>query len=118
MKNPKFGSKIVIKVAGLIALSNLSFVGLAQADCTDWPEQGVDWSKCRKTSKVMKSMDFRDANLEETNFYGSNLSKSNFVGANLYKVELSSARLTDAKLDGVDLRKSVGYRAKFDRASL
>lgn len=110
--------RLACTVAFAISVMVFSIPEAAIAECSDWPAPGVDWTKCRKTSKVMKSIDFTNAILEETNFYGSNLANGIFLGANLFKAELSSARLSGAKLDGVDMRKSVGYRAKFDRASL
>ncbi len=100
----------------LVFIATLTVSSASQAGCYDKREPGMDWSGCKKTSKMLNRQNFTESNFDDTNFSGSNLESSNFTNASMVKTEFTRASLDNANLTGADMSKSVGYRASFNNA--
>lgn len=104
----------------LTVLFTLGIMGTksAVAACNDKRAPGVDWSGCKKTSKMMGGSNFSGGRFDEANFYDSLLDGVDFRGASLVKTDLSRVNAARSHFDNSDLSKAVGYRANFDGATV
>lgn len=110
----------------MILQNALSFVlilgllpaGSALAKCSDRRAPGIDWSGCKKTSKMMGESNFSGGRFDDANLALSQVDDSNFTGASLVKTDLTRSSAVRSKFIDADLTKAVGYRANFDHAVL
>ena len=88
-----------------------------EAGCYDKRAPGMDWSGCKKTSKMLDDSDFSGSRFDDAILALSSLDNSKFKGASLVKTDMTRATARDTYFEDADLTKSVGYRATFDRAT-
>ena len=100
----------------------------AQAECTDPPSPGVEWTRCyfdgRDFSGVnlagarLKDTTFTRGNLQEANLSGADASRAKFIHADLRRVQFDGATLREADFTNADLRDVSLAGADLSRARL
>lgn len=106
---------------------------IAQAACTDPPEEGVDWRRCLFNGDSLNGVDLKNARLRDASFFRAEIKESDLSGADAFRakfvnaimtgVRFDSAKVTEADFTKADLSNAsfVGSdmrRAKFNRANL
>ncbi len=102
----------------LAALLAIVATGPVQAACSDRRAPGMDWSGCKKISKMMGKSDYTGSRFDEAVLTLSQLDDSNFKNASLVKANLTRVNANGSRFENTDLTKANGYRAVFDEVSL
>jgi len=105
----------LILLAGLLAIVAVNPV---QASCSDRRSPGMDWSGCKKISKLLGNSDFTGSRFDEAVLTLSKIDNSNFKNASLVKANLTRVDATGSRFENADLSKANGYRAVFDEVIL
>jgi uncharacterized protein YjbI with pentapeptide repeats len=90
----------------------------AYADCSDRRAPGMDWSGCKKTSKLLGGSDYTGSRFDDATLSRSKIDDSIFKYASLVKTDLTRVDATGSRFEGADLTKAAGYRAIFDEVIL
>lgn len=101
-----------------VVLLALAAVNPAQAGCSDRRAPGMDWSGCKKISKLLGNSDYTGSRFDDAVLTLSKLDDSNFKNASLVKADMTRVDATGSRFEGADLTKAVGYRASFDEVRL
>lgn len=116
---PKIRLTLLSFCAGaLVATAITGMATPAAASCSDGPEEGVNWSDCRKRNLILRGTTLAEANLADTDLTSTDLRDANLDGANMTKANLLKAHLDGSTLVGTDLEKVVGYRSRFHDTDL
>jgi uncharacterized protein YjbI with pentapeptide repeats len=107
-------AKTSIALTVLIAAA----AGPVQAACNDRRAPGMDWSGCKKISKLLGNSDYTGSRFDDAILTLSQIDKSIFKGASLVKADLTRVDATGSRFEDADLSKAVGYRASFDAVIL
>ncbi len=102
----------------LAALLAIAASGPVQAACSDRRAPGMDWSGCKKISKMLGKSDYTGSRFDEAVLTLSQLDDSNFRNASLVKANLTRVNAKGSRFENTDLTKANGYRAIFDEVSL
>ena len=102
----------------LAVLLAIATAGPVQADCSDRRAPGMDWTGCKKISKMLGNSDYTGSRFDESILTLSQIEKSNFKNASLVKANLTRVDATGSRFEDADLTKANGYRAVFDEVTL
>jgi uncharacterized protein YjbI with pentapeptide repeats len=102
----------------LLCLLIFGSTQFAFASCSDKRSPGMDWSGCKKTSKMLGDSNFTGSRFDSANLALSNLDESNFTGASMVKVDMTRASFIQAVIKDVDWSRSELGRADFSKAQL
>lgn len=111
-------TKIMLPLALLAGLLAIVASHSVQAGCSDRRAPGMDWSGCKKISKMLGNSDYTGSRFDESILTLSQLDKSNFKNASLVKANLTRVDATGSRFEGADLSKVNGYRAVFDQVQM
>lgn len=108
------------RIRGLMALLLLALAaaGPAWADCTDFPQPGVNWRRCYHDERVLQGVDLTGAMLRDATFQRSDLSYAVLKEADAFRAKFVSATLVHVVLDGARLMEADLTRANLSGASL
>lgn len=107
-------SLVTIPLLLLAALLAIAAAGPAAADCNDRRAPGMDWSGCKKISKMLGDSDYTGSRFDDATLSLSQLDRSIFNNASLVKANLTRVDATASRFENADLTKANGYRAIFD----
>lgn len=105
----------LILLAGLLAIFAAN---PASADCSDRRAPGMDWSGCKKISKMLGNSDYTGSRFDDAILTLSQIDHSNFKNASLIKANLTRVDARGSRFENADLTKANAYRAVFDEVSL
>lgn len=94
-----------------------------QADCSQLPEPGINWSLCNKQGENLSGMDltgsrFENAKMSHVDLTRSRLDGSYFSYADLSQSLLQQASLVEARMVGANMRQANLQNADLSRADL
>lgn len=99
---------VLIAVALMFPISDTAW-----AACSDAPEPGVDWTRCRLDGRVLSESDLSGARLRDTRFFRAEMDKTVLVEVDGYRSKFVRASMQDATLD-----QGLFFAADFSRADL
>ncbi|HKJ52874.1 MAG TPA: pentapeptide repeat-containing protein [Gammaproteobacteria bacterium] len=103
---------------GMLCLLAATLGNTVQAGCNDRRAAGMDWSGCKKISKLLGGTDYTGSRFDDAILTLSKIDDSYFKDTSLVKADLTRVDATGSRFEDANLTKAVGYRANFDKVSL
>ncbi len=114
-KSMQMKSNCILKLA---LFSCLFFTpSIAQAACTDPPEQGVNWKRCLFDSQDLNGVDLRDSRLRDASFFRATLVESDLSGADAFRAKFVNATMTGVRFESAKLSEADFTKADLSNAS-